>query len=152
METYIASVQEQIDDFNQHACGVLRHEKKIRGWTNKHIANISGVSEDAVKYLLSTEKPPKDPRTFAMIRIAKAMGLDLNYLFGYTPPQIADTAVVTVRDDNYISELVKAHERHTEDIKVMCELRIADIKQIYEERLAEHKSLPSKISPYIEID
>ena len=148
MESYIASVQEQIIDFNQHACGVLRNEKKIRGWTNRHIANISGVSEDAVKYLLSTEKPPKDPRTFPMIRIAKAMELDLNYLFGYTPPQKADTAVVTVKDDNYISELVKAHERHTEDIKAMCELRLADKDAMYERIIAELKG-QKEISPYV---
>ena len=139
MESYIASVQEQIDDFNQHACGVLRHEKKIRGWTNKHIANISGVSEDAVKYLLSTEKPPKDPRTFPMIRIAKAMGLDLNYLFGYTPPQIADTSVVTAKEDYYVSDIIMLSDKRVEDVKAMCELRIADITRTYEERLKEQK-------------
>lgn len=141
METYIASVQEQIDDFNQHACGVLRHEKKIRGWTNKHIANISGVSEDAVKYLLSTEKPPKDPRTFPMIRIAKAMGLDLNYLFGYTPPQIADTSVVTAKEDYYVSDIIMLSDKRVEDVKAMCELRIADITRMYEERLKEQREI-----------
>jgi hypothetical protein len=141
METYIASVQEQIDDFNQHACGVLRHEKKIRGWTNKHIANISGVSEDAVKYLLSTEKPPKDPRTFAMIRIAKAMGLDLNYLFGYTPPQIAEASVITAKEDYYVSDIIMLSDKRVEDIKAMCELRIADNNAMWEARFNDLKEM-----------
>jgi hypothetical protein len=141
METYIASVQEQIDDFNQHACGVLRHEKKIRGWTNKHIANISSVSEDAVKYLLSTEKPPKDPRTFAMIRIAKAMGLDLNYLFGYTPPQIAEASVVTAKEDYYVSDIIMLSDKRVEDIKAMCELRLADNNAMWEARYKDLKEM-----------
>jgi hypothetical protein len=151
METYIASVQEQIDDFNQHACDVLRHEKKIRGWTNKHIANISGVSEDAVKYLLSTEKPPKDPRTFPMIRIAKAMGLDLNYLFGYTPPQIADTSVVTAKEDYYVSDIIMLSDKRVEDVKAMCELRLKDKDEMYERIIAELKG-KKEISPYVTLD
>lgn len=143
MESYIESVKEQAYDINQYALAILRNEKKIRGDTNKDVANRCGMSEDVVKYLLSTEKPPKDPRTFPMIRIAMSYGLDLNDLFGYTPPQKSETAVITVKDDNYISEIVKAHERHVEDIKAMCELRIADIKQMCEERLAEQKGYES---------
>ena len=72
MEAYIASVKEQALDVLNHAWSVLRAEKKARGWTNRHLANISGVSEDTVKYLLA-EKPPKDPRAFPMIMIAMAI-------------------------------------------------------------------------------
>jgi hypothetical protein len=96
MESYIASVKEQALGVLNHAWSVLRTEKKLRGWTNRHLANISGVSEDTVKYLLA-EKPPKDPRAFPMIMIAMAMELDLNYVFGYTPPQIAEASVVTAK-------------------------------------------------------
>ncbi len=148
MESYIESVKEQAHDINQHALSVLKNEKKIRGYTNKHIANISGISEEVVKYLFA-DKPPKDPRAFPMIRIAMSLELDLNYVFGYNPPSKTDTSVVTIKDDNYISEIVKAHERHIEDIKAMCELRIADIRQMYEERLAEQRDFNKEVSPYM---
>lgn len=162
MESYIESVKEQIIDFNQHACGVLRNEKKIRGWTNKHIANISGVSEDAVKYLLSTEKPPKDPRTFPMIKIAKAMELDLNYLFGYTPPQKADTSVVTPKEDYYVSDIINLCDKRVEDVKAMCEQRTADNNAMWEARLADKDAMyeriiaelkgKKEINPYVVLD
>jgi hypothetical protein len=138
MESFIESVKEQVYDINQHACLVLRNEKIIRNLKNRDVANICGLSEDVCKYILA-EKPPKDPKLHPIIRIAMGFELDLNYVFGYTPPQKADTAVVTVRDDNYISELVKAHERHIEDVKAMCELRLADKDAMYERIIAELK-------------
>ena len=148
MEAYIASVKEQALGVLNHAWSVLRAEKKARGWTNRHLANISGVSEDTVKYLLSSEKPPKDPRAFPMIMIAMSMELDLNYVFGYTPPQKADASVVTIKEDYYVSDILKVCESRVEDVKAMCEarlkdkdemceLRIADITRMYEKRFAE---------------
>lgn len=140
MELYIESVKEQAQNINQHACGVLRAEKKLRGWTNRHLANISGISEDTVKYLLA-EKPPKDPRAYPLIRIAMAMELDLNYVFGYTPPQKADTSVVTPKEDYYVSDIISLCDKRVEDIKAMCETRISDIKEMYEKRLKEQREI-----------
>ena len=138
MEAFIESVKEQIYDLNQHACLVLRNEKIIRGLTNKDVANMCGLSEDVVKSILA-EKPPKDPKSYPIIRIAMTFGLDLNYVFGYTPPQKADTSVVTIKEDYYVSDIMKVCESRVEDFKAMCELRIADIMRMYEERLAEQK-------------
>lgn len=149
METYIASVKEQALDILNHAWSVLRTEKKARGYTNKDLANTSGISEDTVKYLLA-DKPPKDPRAFPMIMIAMSMELDLNYVFGYNPPTKPDTSVVTIKEDYYVSDIMKVCESRVEDIKTMCELRIADIIRIYEERLKEQRELfiTNDISPY----
>ena len=138
MESYIESVKEQALDVLKHAWSVLRTEKKARGYTNKDLANTSGISEDTVKYLLA-DKPPKDPRAFPMIMIAMSMELDLNYVFGYTPPSKPDTNVVTIKEDYYVSAIMKVCDSRVEDIKAMCELRIADITRMYEERLQEQK-------------
>ena len=138
MEAYIASVKEQALDVLNHAWSVLRAEKKARGYTNKDLANTSGISEDTVKYLLA-DKPPKDPRAFPMIMIAMSMELDLNYVFGYTPPVKPDTSVVTIKEDYYVSDIITLSDKRVEDVKAMCELRIADIIRMYEERLKEQK-------------
>ena len=150
MESYIESVKEQAQNINQHACGVLRAEKKLRGWTNRHLANISGISEDTVKYLLA-EKPPKDPRAYPLIRIAMAMELDLNYVFGYTPPQKADTSVVTIKEDCYVSDIIMLSDKRVEDVKAMCEQRLADKDVMYERIIAELKG-KKEISPYVVLD
>lgn len=140
METYIASVKEQALGVLNHAWSVLRTEKKLRGWTNRHLANISGVSEDTVKYLLA-EKPPKDPRAFPMIMIAMAMELDLNYVFGYTPPQIAEASVLTAKEDYYyVSDIIMLSDKRVEDVKAMCELRLADKDAMYERIITELKN------------
>lgn len=151
MEMYIESVKEQTININQYALTILRNEKKIHGDTNKDVANRCGMSEDAVKYLLSKENPPKDPRLYPIIRIAMSYGLDLNYVFGYTPPQKADTSVVTPKEDYYVSDIIMLSDKRVEDIKAMCELRIADITRMYETMLADARGT-KPINPYITID
>lgn len=146
METYIASVKEQALDVLNHAWSVLRTEKKARGYTNKDLANTSGISEDTVKYLLA-DKPPKDPRAFPMIMIAMSMELDLNYVFGYTPPTKPDASVVTIKEDYYVSDIIMLSDKRVEDVKAMCELRLADKDAMYERIIAELKG-QKEISPY----
>ena len=138
MESYIASVKEQALDILNHAWSVLRAEKKARGYTNKDLANTSGISEDTVKYLLA-DKPPKDPRAFPMIMIAMSMELDLNYVFGYNPPQKADTSVVTIKEDYYVTDIINLCDKRVEDVKAMCELRLADKDAMYERIIKELK-------------
>ena len=150
METYIASVKEQALGVLNHAWSALRTEKKARGYTNKDLANTSGISEDTVKYLLA-DKPPKDPRAFPMIMIAMSMELDLNYVFGYTPPTKPDASVVTIKEDCYVSDIIMLSDKRVEDVKAMCELRIADITRMYETMLIDARGT-KPISPYITID
>lgn len=138
MESYIASVKEQALDILNHAWSVLRTEKKARGYTNKDLANTSGISEDTVKYLLA-DKPPKDPRAFPMIMIAMSMELDLNYVFGYNPPQKADTSVVTIKEDYYVSDIISLCDKRVEDVKAMCEQRLADKDAMWERIIKELK-------------
>ena len=147
MESYIASVKEQALDILNHAWSVLRAEKKARGYTNKDLANISGISEDTVKYLLA-DKPPKDPRTFPMIMIAMSMELDLNYVFGYNPPQKADTSVVTIKEDYYVSDIINLCDKRVEDVKAMCEQRLADKDAMWERIIREIKD-PHNINQFI---
>ena len=138
MEAYIASVKEQALDVLNHAWSVLRAEKKARGYTNKDLANTSGISEDTVKYLLA-DKPPKDPRAFPMIMIAMSMELHLNYVFGYNPPSKPDTSVVTIKEDYYVSDIIMLSDKRVEDVKAMCEQRLADKDAMYERIIKEIK-------------
>lgn len=147
MESYIESVKEQALDILNHAWSVLRAEKKARGYTNKDLANTSGISEDTVKYLLA-DKPPKDPRAFPMIMIAMSMELDLNYVFGYNPPQKTDTSVVTIKEDYYVSDIISLCDKRVEDVKAMCEQRLAD-KDIMYERIIKEIKEQKEISPYV---
>lgn len=144
METYIESVKEQVYDVNQYALTILRNEKKIHGDTNKDVANRCGMSEDVVKYLLSKENPPKDPRLYPIIRIAMSYGLDLNYVFGYTPPQKAEASVVTAKEDYYVSDIIMLSDKRVEDVKAMCEQRITDINAMWESRYNELKEMMNK--------
>jgi hypothetical protein len=86
-----------------------------------------------------------------MIKIAKAMELDLNYLFGYTPPQKADTSVVTIKEDCYVEEITKLCDKRVEDVKAMCELRLADKDTMYERIIRELKD-PHNIKQYLTMD
>jgi hypothetical protein len=140
MESYIASVKEQALGVLNHAWSVLRTEKKARGYTNKDLANTSGISEDTVKYLLA-DKPPKDPRAFPMIMIAMSMELDLNYVFGYTPPTKPDTNVVTIKEDYYVSDILKVCESRVDDVKSICELRLKDKDEMCELRIADNNAM-----------
>ena len=140
METYIASVKEQALDVLNHAWSVLRAEKKARGYTNKDLANTSGISEDTVKYLLAN-KPPKDPRAFPMIMIAMSMELDLNYVFGYTPPVKPDTNVVTIKEDYYVSDIIMLSDKRVEDVKTMCEVRLKDRDEMWKIRLDDNNAI-----------
>jgi transcriptional regulator with XRE-family HTH domain len=144
MENYIESVKEQVYDVNQYALTILRNEKKIHGDTNKDVANRCGMSEDVVKYLLSKENPPKDPRLYPIIRIAMSYGLDLNYVFGYTPPQKAEASVVTAKEDYYVSDIIMLSDKRVEDVKAMCELRIADNNAMWEARYNDLKNFINK--------
>jgi transcriptional regulator with XRE-family HTH domain len=141
MEMYIESVKEQTQNFKQHALTILRNEKKIHGDTNKDVANRCGMSEDAVKYLLSKENPPKDPRLYPIIRISMSYGLDLNYVFGYTPPQKAETSVVTPKEDYYVSDIIMLSDKRVEDVKAMCEVRLKDKDETCELRLADNNAM-----------
>lgn len=141
MEMYIESVKEQAQDLNRHALEILRNEKKMRGDTNKDVANRCGMSEDVVKYLLSKENPPKDPRTYPMIRIAMSYGLDLNYVFGYTPPQKVEASVVTPKEDYFVSDIIKLCESRVDDVKAMCEARLKDKDEMWEQRLKDRDEI-----------
>ena len=147
MESYIASVKEQALDILNHAWSVLRAEKKARGYTNKDLANTSGISEDTVKYLLA-DKPPKDPRAFPMIMIAMSMELDLNYVFGYNPPQKSDTSVVTIKEDYYVTDIMNLCDKRVEDVKAMYEQRLTDNNAMWERIIKEIKE-QKEISPYV---
>lgn len=147
MEAYIESVKKQAYDLVENARMVILAEKKAKGYTNRDLAVISGLSEDSIKNLLA-EKPPKNPSVITTITLATSLLLDLNYVFGYTPPQKADTNVVTIKEDCYVEEITKLCDKRVEDVKAMCELRLADKDAMYERIIAELKD-QKEISPYM---
>lgn len=169
LEEYIANVRKQADEILNCMRSTFIAEKKKLGYVNKDFANISNMSEDAIKLLLSDKS--KNPAYLNVLSLAIPLGLDLNELAGYTPPNKADTtAVISVQEpiDEIVSAFAEACDKRVEDVKdmvtillsvfdkrlaendakwearladkdAMCELRIADITRMYEDRLAECK-------------
>lgn len=149
LETFIESVKKQADELLSCMRATFTAEKKKRGYVNKDFALISNMSEDAIKLLLSEKS--KNPSYISVVSLATSLGLDLNELAGYTPPQKAETNVVTIKEDCYVEEITKLCDKRVEDIKAMCELRIADITRMYETMLADARET-KPISPYVKID
>lgn len=148
LETFIESVKKQADELLSCMRAMFTAEKKKRGYVNKDFALISNMSEDAIKLLLSEKS--KNPSYISVVSLATSLGLDLNELAGYTPPQKTDTSVVTIKEDCYVSDIIMLSDKRVEDVKAicelrlkdkdeMCELRIADITRMYEDRLNDHK-------------
>ena len=150
MEAYIESVREQALNLAETAQAVILAEKKAKGYTNKDLANISGIAEDAIKRFLS-DKTHKNPGIYIVITLSISLGLDLNDVFGYTPPSKLESSVVAVRDENYIEEIIEICDRRVEDVKSLCELRLADKDAMYERLIRELKD-PHNINKYIKID
>ena len=149
MEHYIESVTQQVNDVLERAKEYIIAIKKARGYTNRDLAHISNLSEDTIKNFLSG-KTLKNTGFIVVISLATSLGIDLNEMIGYTPPQKAEISVVTTANENYVAEIINLCEKRIEDIKSMCELRIADIIRMYETMLAQEKE--SKISPFAQID
>ena len=143
MEEYIESVRKQADEILKCMRSTFAAEKKTRGLINKDFAHISNMSEDAIKLLLSEKS--KNPSYVSVVSLGTSLGLDLNALAGYTPPQKADTSVVAVIDENYVAEIIRLCESRVEDIKAMCEKMIADRDAMWEARLADNNTMWEKL-------
>ena len=162
MEHYIESVTQQVNDVLERAKEYIIAIKKARGYTNRDLAHISNLSEDTIKNFLSG-KTLKNTGFIVVISLATSLGIDLNEMIGYTPPQKAEISVVTTANENYyVAEIIKACESRIEDIKAMCEHRIADNNAMWEQRLADKDAMyeriirelkdPHNINKYIKID
>lgn len=137
LETFIESVKKQADELLSCMRATFTAEKKKRGYVNKDFALISNMSEDAIKLLLSEKS--KNPSYISVVSLATSLGLDLNELAGYTPPQKIEN-VVTIKEDCYVEEITKLCDKRVEDVKAMCEQRLADKDAMYERIIAELKS------------
>ena len=150
MEAYIESVREQALNLAETAQSVILAEKKAKGYTNKDLANISGIAEDAIKRFLA-DKTHKNPGIYIVITLSISLGLDLNDVFGYTPPSKTESNIVTIRDESYIEDIINICNSRVEDVKAMCELRLADKDAMYERIIKELKD-PHDVGRYITID
>ena len=139
LEAFIESVKKQADELLSCMRAVFTAEKKRLGYVNRDFALISNMSEDAIKLLLSEKS--KNPSYISVVSLATSLGLDLNELAGYTPPQKADTSVVTIKEDYYVSDILKVCDSRVEDIKAMCELRLKDKDEMCELRLADNNAM-----------
>ena len=142
LETFIESVKKQADELLSCMRAVFTAEKKRLGYVNKDFALISNMSEDAIKLLLSEKS--KNPSYISVVSLATSLGLDLNELAGYTPPQKTDANVVTIKEDCYVEEITRLCDKRVEDVKAMCELRIADINAMWEARYNDLKEMTTK--------
>ena len=150
MEQYIESVTQQITNILERAKDCIIAVKKAKGYTNRDLANISNISEDTIKNFLSG-KTLKNTGFIVVISLATSLGIDLNEMIGYTPPQKAEISVVTTANENYVAEIIKAYESRIDDIKTMYEQRLADNKEMYERIIVELKC-PVKYSSVAVLD
>lgn len=150
MEQYIESVTQQITNILERAKDCIIAVKKAKGYTNRDLANISNISEDTIKNFLSG-KTLKNTGFIVVISLATSLGIDLNEMIGYTPPQKAEISVVTTANENYVAEIIKAYESRIDDIKTMYEQRLADNKEMYERIIVELKG-PVKYSSVAVLD
>lgn len=147
MEQYIESVTQQITNILERAKDCIIAVKKAKGYTNRDLAHISNLSEDTIKNFLSG-KTLKNTGFIVVISLATSLGIDLNEMIGYTPPQKAEISVVTTANENYVAEIISLCEKRIEDIKTMYEQRLTDNKEMYERIISEIKE-QKEISPYV---
>ena len=139
MEQYIESVTQQITNILERAKDCIIAVKKARGYTNRDLANISNISEDTIKNFLSG-KTLKNTGFIVVISLATSLGIDLNEMIGYTPPQKAEISVVTTANENYVAEIIGLCEKRVEDIKTMYEQRLADKDAMWQARYDDLKN------------
>lgn len=138
MEQYIESVTQQITNILDRAKNYIIAVKKAKGYTNRDLANISNISEDTIKNFLSG-KTLKNTGFIVVISLATSLGIDLNEMIGYTPPQKAEISVVTTANENYVAEIISLCEKRVDDVKAMCEQRLADRDAMWERIIREVK-------------
>ena len=115
MEQYIESVTQQITNILERAKDCIIAVKKAKGYTNRDLANISNISEDTIKNFLSG-KTLKNTGFIVVISLATSLGIDLNEMIGYTPPQKAEISVVTTANENYVAEIISLCEKRVDDV------------------------------------
>lgn len=142
MEQYIESVTQQITNILERAKDCIIAVKKARGYTNRDLANISNISEDTIKNFLSG-KTLKNTGFIVVISLATSLGIDLNEMIGYTPPQKAEISVVTTANENYVAEIISLCEKRIEDIKTMYDKMLADKDAMWQARYDDLKEMVS---------
>ena len=142
MEQYIESVTQQITNILERAKDCIIAVKKARGYTNRDLANISNISEDTIKNFLSG-KTLKNTGFIVVISLATSLGIDLNEMIGYTPPQKAEISVVTTANENYVAEIISLCDKRIEDIKTMYDKMLADKDALWQARYDDLKEMVS---------
>ena len=138
MEHYIESVTQQVNDVLERAKEYIIAIKKARGYTNRDLAHISNISEDTIKNFLSG-KTLKNTGFIVVISLATSLGIDLNEMIGYTPPQKAEISVVTTAND-YVAEIISLCDKRIEDIKTMYDKMLADKDAMWQARFDDLKN------------
>lgn len=139
MEQYIESVTQQITNILERAKDCIIAVKKAKGYTNRDLANISNISEDTIKNFLSG-KTLKNTGFIVVISLATSLGIDLNEMIGYTPPQKAEISVVTTANENYVAEIISLCDKRVEDIKTMYDKMLADKDAMWQARYNDLKN------------
>lgn len=142
MEQYIESVTQQITNILERAKDCIIAVKKAKGYTNRDLANISNISEDTIKNFLSG-KTLKNTGFIVVISLATSLGIDLNEMIGYTPPQKAEISVVTTANENYVAEIIKAYESRIDDIKNMYDRMLVEKDAMWQARYDDLKEMVS---------
>lgn len=113
--------------------------KEAGKFSNKEIANISGVPLETVRNILSG-KTAKNAGYETITKLILALGGDLNVPVGFEKKKEIETnstVVLKETSEMRIEDIVKTYEARIEDIKNFCEIRIADIQSAGELRIAD---------------
>ena len=154
MEAYLESVEKRVEELLDRAQSIIIAEKTAQGLTVKNLVTKTNLSEDAIKNICSTKKHLKNTGYITMTTIAKALGIDLNFLADYQPPKknevipvvapVAEASVAQLEEfikglENQIDVIVAVCESRVADARADADKRIEDMKMYYEARIKELK-------------
>lgn len=140
MEAYLESVEKRAEELLERAQNIIIAEKAAQGLTVKHLVNRTNLSEDVIKNICSTKKHLKNTGYITMTTTAMALGLDLNYLADYQPPNKSEVVAASQTTEASIAQLeefIKALEKQMDIIVSVCEARVTDAERNCEARIAD---------------
>ena len=115
--------------------------KEKTGLTYEAIAEKTGMSESTIKNLFSGKT--EDPRLSTITPIMYIMGGSVDEMLGKSKEEIIDTSVTSMRDmyEFQIEEHRKTSESHIENIRAHYEQHREDVTKNYEMRLADKREI-----------
>ena len=130
---------------NEKVREYIAHLMKVGNFTYEDVANLSGMTAQTIRNIVTGKTP--DPRFATVAIIILSLGGDLNEIIGAEKKkEIEVNSMVSLKEtyEMRIADIIKSYEERIEDVKALCEKRIADIRTIYKEIIAEQREMLTK--------